>query len=58
MRCPQCNEANTPQGSLSHTNHYRCRACGWWYSQTRRKARTWTPDPRNGYRAHVSGKRP
>lgn len=25
-----------PMGSLGRTNHYRCRACGWMYSKTRR----------------------
>lgn len=37
--CPQCREANTPMGSLGRVNHYRCRACGWWYSLTRKPAK-------------------
>jgi tRNA(Ile2) C34 agmatinyltransferase TiaS len=40
MRCPMCNEANLPMGSLGRTNHYRCRACGWIYSLTRKPRAT------------------
>lgn len=43
MKCPQCDAANTPMGSLGRTNHYRCRACGWMYSQTRKPPQTRKP---------------
>lgn len=31
--CTQCGMENDPQGILGRTVHYRCAACGWWYSQ-------------------------
>lgn len=46
-RCPMCDEANIPMGSLGHTSHYRCRACGWWYSLTRKPRAKQQPKPQN-----------
>jgi hypothetical protein len=30
--CPECGYDNEPAGSLASTDHYTCRACGWWYN--------------------------
>lgn len=27
-RCPMCDEANYPMGTLGNRRHYQCRACG------------------------------
>ena len=37
LYCPKCNERNPPIGMLGNTAHYRCRACGWFYSQVQEK---------------------
>lgn len=30
--CPQCGRMNDQAGALGKTNHFCCRACGWWYT--------------------------
>lgn len=44
--CPICTEPNEPMGALGHTKHYRCRACGMWYSHTRKVGRRVLPAQR------------